>query len=394
MVSERQLFLQHVAQTSSSPLMLEIEKAEGVFMYGTDGKEYLDLISGISVSSLGHRHPEVVKAVKNQLDKYMHLMVYGEFVQTPQVQLAGLIADLLPKNLSSTYFVNSGSEAVEGALKLAKRYTGRTEIMAFENAYHGSTHATLSLISDDNYSRNFRPLLPGIQLLVFNNTKQLEKISHKTACVIIETMQGEAGVRIPDKHFMKALREKCTETGALLIFDEVQTGFGRTGRMFAFEHFGVVPDIICFAKGMGGGMPIGAFTSSTEIMQVFQNNPVLGHITTFGGHPVCCAAALATISHIHNNRVFKHAKMLGELFRNEIQHPVIKEVRGEGLFIALELGDTDKVHKIINLAIENGMVTDWFLFCETAVRIAPPLIISEEQLLLAARKLKNIFGRL
>ena len=394
MVSERQLFLQHVAQTSSSPLMLEIEKAEGVFMYGTDGKEYLDLISGISVSSLGHRHPEVVEAVKNQLDKYMHLMVYGEFVQTPQVQLAGLIADLLPKNLSSTYFVNSGSEAVEGALKLAKRYTGRTEIMAFENAYHGSTHATLSLISDDNYSRNFRPLLPGIQLLVFNNTKQLEKISHKTACVIIETMQGEAGVRIPDKHFMKALREKCTETGALLIFDEVQTGFGRTGRMFAFEHFGVVPDIICFAKGMGGGMPIGAFTSSTEIMQVFQNNPVLGHITTFGGHPVCCAAALATISHIHNNRVFKHAKMLGELFRNEIQHPVIKEVRGEGLFIALELGDTDKVHKIINLAIENGMVTDWFLFCETAVRIAPPLIISEEQLLLAARKLKNIFGRL
>ncbi|MFL5729514.1 MAG: aspartate aminotransferase family protein, partial [Cytophagaceae bacterium] len=285
-MTQRQLFLNHVAQTSTAPMMLEIERAEGIYMYGKDGKSYIDLISGIAVSNLGHCHPNVVKAVKEQAEKYMHLMVYGEFVQAPQVKLAEKICSTLPAQYDNVYFVNSGSEAVEGALKLAKRYTDRTEIVYFSNAYHGSTHGALSLNGNEYFKRKFRPLLPETRQLKFNDIEALTQISSQTAAVIIEPVQGEAGVRVPDLHFMKALEARCKEHNVLLIADEIQTGFGRTGKLWAFEHFDIRPDIILSAKGMGGGMPIGAFISSRDIMSVLSDNPVLGHITTFGGHPV------------------------------------------------------------------------------------------------------------
>ena len=291
MQSQRSLFLEHVAQTSDFPLCLEIEKAEGMYMYDVDGKKYMDLISGISVSNLGHCHSNVINAVKEQLEKYTYLMVYGEFVQSPQVKLAQLLTQQLPSSLSSCYFVNSGSEANEGAMKLAKRYTGRKEIISFKNAYHGSTQGCLSIIGNDEFKKPFEPLLPNITQLEFNNENDLAAITTKTACVIVEPIMGEAGVVAPKNDFLLKLRKKCTETGALLIFDEIQTGFGRTGKLFAFEHFNLIPDIITLAKAMGGGFPIGAFISSKEIMSSLKTNPILGHITTFGGHPISCAAA-------------------------------------------------------------------------------------------------------
>lgn len=380
MISQRQLFLNHVGQTSDFPLKLEIQKAKGVYMYDELGKSYIDLISGVSVSNVGHLHPKVVQAVKDQAEKYMHLMVYGEYVQSPQVQFATKISKLLPEKLDSTYFVNSGSEAIEGALKLAKRFTGRTEIIAFENAYHGSTHGALSVMGNEEFKNSFRPLLPDVKHIRFNSIEDLEQITHKTACVLIEPVQGEAGIRVPENNYLQILREKCNSTGTLLIFDEIQTGFGRTGSLFAVDEFNVVPDIMTIAKGMGGGMPIGAFISSKEIMSSFKTNPILGHITTFGGHPVSCAAAVASLDVLIEGDIIKDVKRKGELFRKYLNHPAIKEIRGIGLFMAVELKDFNQVKSVIDRAIELGLVTDWFLFHDSAFRIAPPLIISDEEI--------------
>ncbi len=380
MLTQRQLFFQHVAQTSDKPLALEIERAEGIYLYDSNNKSYIDLISGISVSNTGHCHPQVVKAIKEQLDKYMHLMVYGEYIQTPQVKLAAMLAEILPSSLDCTYFVNSGSEATEGALKLSKRYTGRSEIIAFKNAYHGSTHGSLSVMGNEHFKQAFRPLLPDIRLIEYNNPEDLEFISTRTACVIAETIQGEAGVIVPDQSYMKALREKCNAEGALLILDEVQTGLGRTGKMFGFEHFGIVPDIITLAKGFGGGMPLGAFISSCEIMQSLTNNPVLGHITTFGGHPVSCAAAIANLEVIKNEKLAEQVENKAELFHKYLNHPSIKSFRGKGLLIALQIKDEQTNLEVIDKCIEKGVIIDWFLFAPDCMRIAPPLIISEEEI--------------
>jgi len=380
MISQRQLFFQHVGQTSDFPLQLEIEHAEGIYMYSPEGKSYIDLISGVSVSNVGHLHPNVVKAVQNQAGKFMHLMVYGEYIQSPQVEYAKLLTNLLPANLSSVYFVNSGSEAIEGALKLAKRYTGRTEIVAFKNAYHGSSHGSLSVMGNEEFKNAFRPLLPDIRFLDFNDEKSIEQITDKSACVLIEPIQGEGGIRVPENNFLQKLRKKCDETGTLLIFDEIQTGFGRTGSLFALQEFGVVPDIMTIAKGMGGGMPIGAFVSSNEIMSTFKTNPILGHITTFGGHPVSCAAAVASLKTIVDEKLYVKVKQKGQLFRDLLVHPEIKEIRGVGLFMAVELKSFDQVKKVIDIAVSKGLVTDWFLFHDSAFRIAPPLIITEKQI--------------
>lgn len=380
MISQRQLFLQHVGQTSDFPLQLEIERADGIYMYDNKGKSYIDLISGVSVSNVGHLHPEVVKAVKDQVEKYMHLMVYGEYIQTPQVEFANKLTSLLPENLNSVYFVNSGSEAIEGALKLAKRYTGRSEIISFKNAYHGSTHGALSVMGNEEFKNSFRPLLPDVNFLNFNSYEDLNLITEKTACVLVEPVQGEAGIRLPKDNYLTKLRKRCSELGALLIFDEIQTGFGRTGNLFAFEEYNIVPDIMTIAKGMGGGMPIGAFVSSNKIMSRFKTNPILGHITTFGGHPVSCAAACASLDVLFNEKIIDNVKSKGDLFRKYLNHSEIKEIRGIGLFMAVELRDFNQVKKVIDIAIDKGLVTDWFLFHDSAFRIAPPLIITEEQI--------------
>ncbi|MBI2279498.1 MAG: aspartate aminotransferase family protein [Bacteroidetes bacterium] len=381
MQTQRSLFLQHVAQTSDFPLCLEIEKAEGMYMYGVDGKKYMDLISGISVSNLGHRHPNVINAVKEQLEKYTYLMVYGEFVQSPQVKLAQLLTQQLPSSLNSCYFVNSGSEANEGAMKLAKRYTGRREIISFKNAYHGSTQGCLSIIGSDEFKKPFEPLLPDITQLEFNNESDLAAISTKTACVIVEPIMGEAGVIAPTNHFLQKLRNRCTETGTLLIFDEIQTGFGRTGKLFAFEHFGVVPDIITLAKAMGGGFPIGAFISSIEIMSSLKTNPILGHITTFGGHPISCAAAFSNLHTLLTNKELINTVTTKEqLFKKLLVHTKIKEVRSFGLLLAVEFDSFETNKAIIDRCIENGVLTDWFLFNDKSLRIAPPLIITENEI--------------
>ena len=380
MLNERQLFFQHLAQTSDLPLALEIEKAKGIYLYSKSGKKYFDLISGISVSNLGHCHPRIISAVKKQIEKYSHLMVYGEFVQSPQVKLAQKLSLLLPKNLNASYFTNSGAEATEGALKLAKRFTGRTEIISCKNAYHGSTHGALSVMGNEILKNKFRPLLPDVRFIEFNNEKQLSQISEKTSCIIIEAVQGEAGVIIPEKNYLKQLRKQCDRTGTLLIFDEAQTAFGRTGTMFAFEQFGVVPDILLFAKAFGGGMPLGAFISSKKIMDSLKNNPALGHITTFGGHPVCCAAALAAIDVLLEQKLILHVKQKEKLFRKLLKHPAIKEIRSIGLMIAIEFASAEVNHKIIRKCLENGVIADWFLFCDNSMRIAPPLIISEKEI--------------
>ncbi len=380
MISSRQLFLNHVAQTSPAPIALEIERAEGVYLYGKENKRYTDLISGISVSTLGHCHPKVVDAITKQANTYMHLMVYGEYAQTPQTELAIALTKLLPKKLNSVYFVNSGAEATEGALKLAKRVTGRTEIISFKNAYHGSTQGALSVMGSEEFKNAFRPLLPDTRTIEFNNEDHLKQITERTACVIVEPIQAEAGVLVPKNDFLKKLRKRCTQTGTLLILDEIQTGFGRSGTFFALEQFDIIPDILLMAKAMGGGMPIGAFVSSKENMDMFTNNPVLGHITTFGGNAVCCAASLATLLEITENELYKKAKDIEKIVSENLKHPKIKEIRSHGALIAVEFGDTDLNMKIINNCISLGVITDWFLFCSTAMRIAPPLIITEEEL--------------
>ncbi|RUT79056.1 aspartate aminotransferase family protein [Ancylomarina longa] len=380
-MTNRQLFLQHVATTSDFPIGLEIERAEGIYMYDPNGRPYLDLVSGVSVSNLGHGHPRVRQAVKDQVDKYMHLMVYGEFIETPQVKLAKLLADNLPESLNSVYFVNSGSEANEGALKVAKRYTDRTEIIAFNNAYHGSTHGALSVLGDEEMKNAYRPLLPDIRFLEFGNVADLEQISDKTACVILEPIQSEGGMIIPSKEFIQTLRARCTEKGALLIFDEVQMGFGRTGKLFAFEHFDVVPDILCLAKAMGGGMPIGAFISDKKILDSFKNKPMLGHITTFGGHPVCCAAAKASLEVLLEENIVADVQRKGELFVTLLKdHPLVKGFRQLGLFIAVEVETQEIMIEIMKEGFELGVVMDPFLFYPGAYRIAPPLNITDEEI--------------
>ena len=380
MISNRELFYRFLGQTSSFPLGVEIERAEGVYMYGPGDKAYLDLISGISVSSLGHRHPEVVKAVRDQVDRYMHLMVYGEFVQSPQVRLAELLVKHLPENLDNVFLVNSGSEAVEGALKLAKRHTGRTEIIAFRNAYHGSTQGSLSVMGNEKMKRAFRPLIPDVRILDFNDMASLDAISSRTACVIAETVQGEAGALVPSELFMKTLRERCDEKGALLILDEIQAGLGRTGSLWAFEQFGIVPDILLLAKSLGGGMPVGAFISSSEMMRSLTHSPVLGHISTFGGNAVCAAAALANVGVITKERLWEGVAEKEKLFRERLKHPLIKNIRGRGLLLALEFESFEKNKEIIDRCLDMGVLTDWFLFADHCLRIAPPLIITPKEI--------------
>jgi acetylornithine/N-succinyldiaminopimelate aminotransferase len=372
MLTLRQLFLANNAQTTNFPLLLEFDCAEGVNLYDINGKAYIDLISGIGVSNLGHSNPYVINAIKQQVDKYMHLMVYGEYVQTPQVKFAEKLVSILPDSLQSVYFVNSGAEAVEGALKLAKRYTGRQQII--------SCHNSLSVMGNEVFKQAYRPLLPGVNFIRFNNIDDLDQITNQTACVIIETIQGEAGIRVPDTTYMQALRKRCDKTGTLLILDEIQAAFGRTGKLFAFEHFGIVPDIMLLAKALGGGMPIGAFIASNEIMGSLKENPILGHITTFGGHPVCCAAGLAALEVLINEGLVSTVAEKEILLRSLLIHPAIKEVRGKGLMLAIELENFDINKKIIDRCIANGVITDWFLHCDNAMRIAPPLIITTDEI--------------
>ncbi|RPD40150.1 aspartate aminotransferase family protein [Chitinophaga barathri] len=379
-MNNRQLFLQHVAQTSDAPMALEIVKAQGMYMWDAGGKQYLDLIAGISVCNIGHCHPAVVKAIKEQAETYMHLLVYGEFVQSPQVAYAKYLTDHLPAGLNSVYFTNSGSEATEGAMKLAKRHTGRTEIIAFKNSYHGSTQGSLSIIGDEYWRNAYRPLLPDVQHLQHNSMDMLGQITERTACVIAETIQAEAGVLAPEKTWLQALRKRCTETGTLLVLDEIQCGLGRNGTLWAFEQYDVVPDILLTGKALGGGMPLGAFIASREVMWSLTNQPVLGHITTFGGHPVACAAGLAGMKALMEENMTADIPAKEKLFLELLKHPKIKAVRSRGLMLAVELEDFPAVQKVIAHCIANGVITDWFLFAANCIRIVPPLIINEEEI--------------
>ncbi len=379
-MTEREMFFKYLGLPSNQPLGLEIERAEGIYLFDSSGKRYIDFVSGISVSNIGHRHPEVIEAIHNQLDHYLHLNVYGEFVQAPQVKLAKALVSFLPESLNSVYLVNSGSEAIEGAIKLSKRFTRRTEIIAFNNAYHGSTMGALSILGNESLKNSFRPLIPDIRFLKFNDVDDLEGITIKTACVVAETIQAEAGIIIPDKDFLNQLRRKCTETGTLLVIDDVQMGFGRTGKLFSFEHFGINPDILVLAKAMGGGMPIGAFISSKEIMETLTFNPELGHITTFGGHPVSCASALASLQIISCGDLLETAEIKGKMICEKIQnHPAIREIRRKGLAIGVEINDISIRKKLISAALQNGLIVDWYLFHPTTFRIAPPLTIKPEE---------------
>tara|TARA_R110002124_G_scaffold158828_2_gene325995 strand:- start:181 stop:1386 length:1206 start_codon:yes stop_codon:yes gene_type:complete len=399
-ISHRNLFFDHIAQTSDFPLALEIIKAEGLYLYDENNKAYLDLISGIGVSNVGHRHPAVLEAIHTQLDKHMHLLVYGEFVQGTQVQLAKALVDTLnlPSNspygvIDNVYFTNSGTEAVEGAMKLAKRFTGRSQFIACRNAYHGATQGALSLSGAEFFKNSFRPLLPEINTIRHGEIADLHQITTKTAAVIIEVVGGESGVREAPSGYFAKLRERCTEVGALLILDEIQTGFGRTGTFWAFEQESIYPDVLLSAKAMGGGMPIGAFMASNQIMSVLKSNPILGHITTFGGHPVSCAASLAALNVTIENELASQAKGKGALFKKLLDHPKIKIVRGRGLILAAEMDSFNVLKSTIDACIEQGLVTDWFLFCDNAMRIAPPLTIEEPQIREACAIILEVLNR-
>lgn len=379
-MNQRELFLQHVGQTSLTPLALEIVKAEGCYMWDKDGKEYLDLISGISVCNVGHRNPQVISAIKDQLDKYMHIMVYGELVESPQVLYAEKIASILPSSLNCIYFTNSGAEATEGAMKLAKRLTGRPNIFAFNESYHGSTQGALSVMGSEYWRNAYRPLLPGVQHIDHNVLAQLDMIDSNTACVIAEPIQAERGVLSPSLAWMKALRKKCDETGALLILDEIQTGFGRTGTMFAFEQFDIVPDILLLGKAIGGGMPLGAFVAERDRMMAFADNPILGNITTFGGHPVSCAAGLAALDYLIGAKLISTVERNRKLFKKLLKHPMILSFRSAGMLMAIEFDSYETNKQVIDSCIKKGLFTDWFLFASHCMRIAPPLIITIEQI--------------
>ena len=383
-MNQRELFLRHIGQTSPAPLALEIVKADCCTLYDAEGKEYIDLIGGISVANIGHRHPKVIEAIQKQLDAYLHIMVYGEFVEAPQVQYAKLLIGHLPASLNAVYFTNSGAEAVEGAMKLAKRITNRTQIIAFNNSYHGSTQGALSVMGDEYWRNAFRPLLPDVLHLEYNSVKSLDAITEQTACVIAETVQAEAGIIVPEKKWIQTLRKKCTETGTLLILDEIQTGFGRTGKLWGFENFDIVPDVLLLGKALGGGMPLGAFIADKKLMDAFTDNPVLGHITTFGGHPVSCAAGMAALKALLEEKWIDTVKSQEELFQSLLVHPKIKAVRSFGLWMAIEFDSFETNKRVIDACITNGLLTDWFLFASNCLRISPPLIISEGQVRKAA----------
>ena len=380
----RKQFLQHVGQTSPSPMLIEVARAEGSFFYTPEGKRYFDLVAGVSVSNVGHANPDVVRAVQEQAAQYMHVMVYGEMVERPQVEYARRITELLPEGIDCLYFVNSGAEAVEVALKLAKRYTGRTELISMRRAYHGSTHGAMSMMGapeGEEWKAEFRPLLPDVKSINFNSFEDLQKITTRTAGVLCEVVQGEAGVRLPNPEWLKALRERCTEVGALLIFDEIQTGMGRTGEMFASTKYGITPDVVCLAKAFGGGMPLGGVASNKQILDSFTHNPCLGHITTFGGHPVCCAAGLAALNYLTNNNIVEQVESKGALFEERLKsHPRVLEIRRSGLLLALELGKAEYLYRLMEIFKEVGIMSDWFLYCDTAFRISPPLTISEAEI--------------
>jgi acetylornithine/succinyldiaminopimelate/putrescine aminotransferase len=389
-MNKRELFLRHVAQTSPAPLGLEIVKAKGSTLVDAAGKKYLDLIAGISVCNVGHRHPKVVKAIKKQVDDYMHLLVYGEMIETPQVQYAKWLTDHLPPSLNSVYFTNSGAEATEGAMKLAKRVTNRTQIIAFNKSYHGSTQGALSIMGDEYWRNAFRPLLPDVLHLEYDVFESLDEITTQTACVFAETIQAERGVVAPSAQWMAALEKKCRETGTLLVLDEIQTGFGRTGTLWGFEQFNVVPDIVLMGKALGGGMPLGAFVADKKIMEVFTENPVLGHITTFGGHPVCCAAGLAALKVLLKEEIVGQVADKAALFVEMLQHPLIKKVRANGLLIAVEFENFDINKKVIDGCLQQGILTDWFLFAPECMRVAPPLTISAKEIKKAVRTILQV----
>ena len=383
-MNQRELFLRHVAQTSPAPLAIEVDRAEGCRLYDREGKSYLDLIGGISVANVGHRHPAVLDAIRAQIDSYLHVMVYGELISTPQVQFAQLLCAHLPENLDSVYFTNSGAEAVEGAMKLAKRVTGRTEIVAFQHSYHGSTQGALSIIGDEYWRQAYRPLLPGVRHVLYNDFASLDAIGPQTACVVAETVQAEAGVRAPSADWIRALRQKCNDTGTLLVLDEIQAGFGRTGTLWGFEKYNVVPDILLLGKALGGGMPMGAFIASRQHMWLLTEGPVLGHLTTFGGHPVCCAAGLAAFKALLQEDWISQVSQKEKRLREWLQHPLIREVHSAGLWMSLRFASFEQNKRIIDRCIAAGLFTDWFLFASDSLRISPPLTITEEELREAA----------
>ena len=391
----RKQFLQHVGQTSPEPMLVEVERAEGVFFYTPEGKPYYDLISGVSVSNVGHGNPAVVEAVCRQARDYMHVMVYGELVETPQVEYARLLAEQLPGEIDSIYFLNSGAEAVEGALKLAKRVTGRPEMISMQGAYHGSTHGAMSMMGGEEHKSAFRPLLPDVRQIRYNNFDDIQLITTRTACLLVEPVQGEAGVVLPLPGYLEALRKRCDEVGAMLIFDEIQTGMGRSGEMFACSKYGITPDIICLAKALGGGMPLGAFAARREVMQALTHNPVLGHISTFGGHPVCCAAGLAAARYILDNKLVEQVEAKGALYETLLaDHPAVVEIRRSGLLLAVELGSSERMFAMMAMFKEVGILSDWFLYCDTAFRISPPLTITDEEIRDSAALIRQCLDKL
>ncbi|HEY5391639.1 MAG TPA: aspartate aminotransferase family protein [Hanamia sp.] len=393
-MTNRQIFLNHIGQTSPDPLALEIIKASGSKLYDVNNKEYIDLIGGISVCNIGHANQKVIRAIKEQAENFMHVMVNGELVLSPQTAYAKLLTDHLPSTLNAVYFTASGTEATEGAMKLAKRFTGRTQIAAFKNSYHGSTQGSLSIIGDEYWRNAFRPLLPDILHLDYNNFESLDFITNQTACVIAETIQAEAGVIVPEKKWLQALRSKCTETGTLLVLDEIQCGFGRNGTLWAFEQFEIVPDVLLLGKALGGGMPLGAFVADKKVMDSLTNNPVLGHINTFGGHPVCCAAGKAAMQFLLDENLLKLVFQKEKLFLGYLNHPKIKSIRSRGLMLALEFESFDQNKKVINGLLKEGVFTDWFLFASGCLRIVPPLIITEEEILEACNSIIKVVSEL
>jgi len=390
MDAPKDIFKKHQAQTFPFPSCLEIESAKGSYIYDVNGKQYLDFVAGVSSCTLGHSNSIITDAVKEQLDKYTHVMVYGEFLQSPQYKLAKLLADNLPENLSTTYFVNSGAEAIEGAMKLAKRATGRSEIISCKDSYHGSTQGALSIMGNEEYKAKYRPLLPNCNQIIYNDENSLKNITKNTAAVVVEPIQGATGFVTPSNNFLQKVRKKCNKTGTLLIFDEVQTCYGRLGTLFGFEKHNAIPDILCIAKGMGGGMPIGAFISSWELMNLLTFEPKLGHITTFGGHPVSCAASLATLQHLLTTNLMAEVDKKEQLFRTHLKHPKIKEIRGNGLMLALEFEDEELAQKVVEESLEKGLILFYFLFTKTAIRITPPLTISEKEIIEGCEIIKGI----
>ncbi len=390
MISAEDIFKKHQAQTFAFPSCLEIASAKGSYITDVNSKKYLDFVAGVSACTLGHSNPIIITAIKGQLDKYSHVMVYGEYVQSPQYKLAKLLAENLPSNLSTTYFTNSGTEAIEGAMKLAKRATGRVEFISCKDSYHGSTQGALSIMGNEEQKANYRPVLPNCNQIIFNDENSLDRITEATAAVVIEPIQGGSGFMTPTNDFLQKVRKRCNATGTLLIFDEIQTCYGRLGTLFGFEKYDVIPDILCIAKGMGGGMPIGAFIASWDLMNLLTFSPQLGHITTFGGHPVNCASSLATLKHLLTTDIMKDIDKKEALFRKHLTHPKIKEIRGSGLMLAVEFDDAVLTKKVVEQALEKGLILFYFLFCKTAVRITPPLIISEDEIIKGCGLIKEI----